>query len=79
MLKRSQVVAVREKYQGSLLIILARLSRFLEGSYFTESPAESEKSDRFQPGKILRIIEMLAIQSDIARYRCFCAQEALAF
>ena len=57
MLKCIQVIAVRETYQGSLLITLPRFFRFLEGNFFTNSPTESERSDRFQPGKFLKIIE----------------------
>ena len=33
-LKRTEVIAVRKTYQGSLLVILARFLRFLDGKFF---------------------------------------------
>ena len=42
---------------SSLLVILARFVRFLEGHFFSESPTKSERGGRFQAGKILKIIE----------------------
>ena len=57
MLKSTEVIVVREVYQGSLLVILACFVRFLEGNTFRKSFTKSEQSDRFQPGKILKIIE----------------------
>ena len=50
MLKRTEVIAVWLTDQGSLLMIS-------EGRFFRQSLAESEWTDRFQPGKILKTIE----------------------
>ena len=57
MLKRIEVIAVKETYQGRLLVILRGFFKFLEGNLFTEFYTESVRSDRFQPRKILNIVE----------------------
>ena len=56
-LKRTEVMALRETYQRSLLVILARFSRFLERTSFKKSYVKSVRCDRFQPENILNIIE----------------------
>ena len=40
MLKSAKVIAVREAYQGSVLIILASFLKFLDGKYL-ENPLQS--------------------------------------
>ena len=56
MLKCTEVITVRETYQGSLLVIFTCLLRFLSGNSFRKSFTELEQSDRFQPGKTVEII-----------------------
>ena len=68
MLKRPDVIAVRKAYQRSLLVILARMLRFIEWKSFTKFLSESEGSDRFKPENILNIHNMLIGQSDIKKY-----------
>ena len=51
MLKRAEVIAVREIYQGSLLVIFARFLRLFEKKFFRKFFVKSKKSDRFQPEK----------------------------
>ena len=57
MLKRTEVIAVRGTYQGSLLAILVNFQKFLEETFFRKSLAKSESGDRLQPEKILKITE----------------------
>ena len=57
MLKRSEVIGVWETYSRKLLLTLTPFLRFLEGTLVRKSIIQSERSDGFQPGKILKIIE----------------------
>ena len=51
MLKRAQVMAVRQTYQGHLLLILARSLRFREGISFAKSLVNLNREiDQYQPG-----------------------------
>ena len=48
MLKRTDVIGVREMYQSGKLARDSRtFLRFFEGDFYTKSLTESERSDRF--------------------------------
>ena len=57
MLKRTEVITVRETYPGSLIIILTYFLRFLNGGSFRKSLQASEWHDRFQLRKIPKIFK----------------------
>ena len=42
---------------GKLAGNFSTFSRFLQGNFFRKSPTESERSDQFSPGKIIKIIK----------------------
>ena len=73
MLQRAQVFAVRLTYYKSLLIILKHFLSFLQRGSFTESRAKFERSDRFQQGNILEIIEHMSYSS------CYCKISLLIY
>ena len=71
MLKRTEVSAVKETYQGSSLVILASFLRLPEGNCCGKFP--NGVTDFSQN------LNMLAIQSNIAKYHCLYTQGAVAF
>ena len=74
MLKRTEVITVRGTYQ-SLLVILGCFSKGIFQKFLTEL----ERSVLFQPGKIVKSLNMLTIPSDLAKYYCVYIQGAVAF
>ena len=53
--------------------------RFLKGIHFMKWLTESEEGDRFSPGRFKKLLNMLPIQSGIAKYRCKYTQGVVAF
>ena len=54
--------------------------RFLKGVHFRKSITESERNDRFKPGKYLKIIDYASYAAiSIAKYHCLYTQGAVAF
>ena len=60
MLKRSEVIGIRETCQRNLRLILACILRVLEGTSFRKSLVHSERNDRCLAGKILKIAELVS-------------------
>ena len=59
-LNRDESHRCEVKTLGILLVILARVLRFLKGIHFRKLPTESEWSGRFQAGKFLKIVEYVS-------------------
>ena len=75
---RTEVISVREPYQGSLRVILIHFLRFFKGN-FSEVPFRIRTGDLSKPRKYLKSLNMLSIQSDLAKYYCLYIQGVVAF
>ena len=56
-LKRAESHRCEVNILGILACNFITFLRFLKGIHFRKLPAESERNDRFQPGKFLKIID----------------------
>ena len=79
--KGTEVIAVGETYQGSLLVVFAHFLWFLEGKFFQKSLLKFGWSERFQPVKVVKVIEHVKKpnQSDNSKYHCLHTQGDVAF
>ena len=79
MLKRTEVIGVRETYQGKLLLILAQFLRF-PLRHFSGNPLYSLNGvTDFSEKKFQKYLNMSSIQSDTAKHHCIYTQGAAAF
>ena len=78
-LKRAESHRVEANTLGTFACNFSTFFRFLKWTHFRKLPTESEKIDRFEPQKFLKIIEHVNYLTNIAKYRCLHIQGARAF